>query len=202
MSSSSYASFAALTVLENPRKIIQKNLYLGTPEHESIVASLRYFNTKNEVFPDVGLYFVYTTVAQMDPSIEVFTGDGSGSDLTPNEFSLVGDIQFKPLPFNKRFIMAAGPITGMTSTLDNGKIKESYHVDIENVVFLGTYVAPATPAANSSVPSSSTPKTTSGNRLKRWSYDTPASNLKRHKGSDAEGDGSSSAAPSSPSPLP
>ncbi|KAJ7041736.1 hypothetical protein C8F04DRAFT_1176827 [Mycena alexandri] len=293
MSSSSYASLAGLAVLENPRKITKKGLvidatfYLGAADRQSILASLRYFNSKDEVFPEVGLYFVYTThskVAQMDPSVEVFTGEESGSELTPDDFALVRDIQFlfhlghpseagidyrqrpyahicgaafnvdvpsatfsvtadqytgafremqkktigapaaksvfstictiqdspryenikKPVPFNKRFIMATGLITGLTSTLDNGKVKESYHVDVENIVFLGNYVPPATPAGNSPVPSSSTMKSAPGTRLKRWSYDNLDKDPKRRKSSDAEGegDGSSSAAPSSPSPVP
>ncbi|KAF7334024.1 hypothetical protein MVEN_02307600 [Mycena venus] len=308
MSSASYASFTGLAILEFPRKITTKGLvfdasfYLGLPERQSVLASLRLFNQNDEVFSDIGLYFVYTTViipstlrllllltlilvlkiAQMDPSIEVFTGEGSGSPYTPDEFSLVGDIQFlfylgvpseagidyrkppyihicgpafdvnipaatfsvtaeqytgafrdvqkaaaqngqrvakslslstictiqdsaryennkKPVPYNKRFVMVAGNITGMTSVLENDKIKDSYRVDVGNVVFLGTYVAPATPATNSAAASSSTSTPASGKRAKRWSYDTPVGGLKR-KNPDAD-DGRSSGPPSSPSPL-
>ncbi|KAF7372514.1 hypothetical protein MVEN_00113300 [Mycena venus] len=255
MSSASYASFTGLAILEFPRKITTKGLvfdasfYLGLPERQSVLASLRLFNQNDEVFSDIGLYFVYTTIAQMDPSIEVFTGEGSGSPYTPDEFSLVGDIQFlfylgvpseagidyrkppyihicgpafdvnipaatfsvtaeqytgafrdvqkaaaqngqrvakslslstictiqdsaryennkKPVPYNKRFVMVAGNITGMTSVLENDKIKDSYRVDVGNVVFLGTYVAPATPATNSGAASSSTSTPASGKRAK------------------------------------
>ncbi|KAF7339079.1 hypothetical protein MVEN_01984300 [Mycena venus] len=287
MSSASYASFTGLAILEFPRKITTKGLvfdasfYLCLPERQSVLASLRLFNQNDEIFSDIGLYFVYTTIAQMDPSIEVFTGEGSGSPYTPDEFSLVGDIQFlfylgvpseagidyrkppyihicgpafdvnipaatfsvtaeqytgafrdvqkaaakngqtaakslslstictiqdsaryennkKPVPYNKRFVMVAGNITGMTSVLENDKIKDSYRVDVGNVVFLGTYVAPATPATNSAAASSSTSTPSSGKRAKRWSYDTPVDGLKR-KNPDAD-DGRSSGPPSSSSP--
>lgn len=69
MSSSSYASITALTVLENPRQTTTKGLvfdahiYLGTEERESIVASLRYFNHSDVSFKPLGLYFAYFTVS-------------------------------------------------------------------------------------------------------------------------------------------
>ncbi|KAJ6488786.1 hypothetical protein C8R45DRAFT_1097141 [Mycena sanguinolenta] len=292
MSTSTYASFAALAVLENPRKITAKGLVfdgsffsgLPEPQPKSLVASLRYFNAKDEAFPELGLYFVYATLAQMDPAIEVFTGEGSGSDMKPDDFHLVGDIQFlfhlghpgetsidyrqvpyvhicgpalnadqaaatftvtaepytsafrelqkkaglkkaasgpkslfsaackihdsarydggkKPVPFNRRFVMAAGKITGMSSTLENGKVNDTYQIAVENIVFLGNYVPPATPSVNSPVPSSSTSTTTPANRLKRWSYDTPVANSLKRQKSDADDDGSSVVARSS-SPTP
>ncbi|KAF8173945.1 hypothetical protein K438DRAFT_1771809 [Mycena galopus ATCC 62051] len=225
MSSSSYASFAALSILQNPRKMTSKgyvfdaSFCLGLPERKSIVASLRYFNAKDEVFPELGLYFVYTTVAHMHPSIEAFTGDESGSNYEPGDFSLLiflglpseteidyhqppyvhicgsafnvdvltatysvtaeqytgtfRDLQKKqtgsllstvwiipdspryenikkPVPYNKHFVMVTGNITGMTSVLENDQVNDSFRISVDNVVFLGTYVPPATPAASGS----------------------------------------------------
>ncbi|KAJ6462015.1 hypothetical protein C8R47DRAFT_1202285 [Mycena vitilis] len=99
MSSSSYASVFALSVLENPRQTTIKGLvfdahfYLGGPSQESTMASLRYFNGNDTSFPQVGVYFVYATVAQHDPSsgVDLLLGE---SEYNPTEYSLVGDIQF------------------------------------------------------------------------------------------------------------
>ncbi|KAF7330326.1 hypothetical protein MVEN_02470800 [Mycena venus] len=246
MSSASYASFTGLAILEFPRKITAKGLVFDAS-----------FTSNDEIFSDIGLYFVYTTVIitpapsnsrtysgfedRPDGSFhQVFTGEGSGSptpipwwgysilfylgvpseagidyrkppyihicgpafdvnipaatfSVTAEQYRVLWDVQkaaakngqtaasesfhfslsfhylilskvplpfyhlhhsgFRPLrkqqepvPYNKRFVMVAGNITGMTSVLENDKIKDSYRVDVGNVVFLGTYVAPATPA--------------------------------------------------------
>ncbi|KAJ7933549.1 hypothetical protein B0H13DRAFT_1856053 [Mycena leptocephala] len=100
MSSSSYASLTGLTVLENPRQtttmglIFDANFFLGGKSTRSILASLRYFNANKTKFPDVGVYFVYATVAQMDPSVPVDLFAGPDFGLSREDFTLIGDIQF------------------------------------------------------------------------------------------------------------
>ncbi|KAJ7437678.1 hypothetical protein B0H11DRAFT_2361419 [Mycena galericulata] len=281
----------ALAILENPRQTAGKGLvfdgsfYLGLEGHESIVASLRYFNRTDQGFPDVGLYFVYTTVAQMDPSVEVFAGTQE-EDRKAEEFSLVGDIQFlfylgapnevaidyrqrpylhicctafnvdvptatfsvmaepytaafremqkanknatgsvakslfatnciipdsrrydnvkKPVPYNKRYVMVTGHLTGVTSKLDDDNIKDFYCINVENIAFLGTQVTAANTAGDSPAPALTPTPASTNKPHKRWSYDTPINNVKRKKvaGSEVDGgDGSSSAGPSSPSPA-
>ncbi|KAJ7042294.1 hypothetical protein C8F04DRAFT_1252266 [Mycena alexandri] len=303
MSSASYASLVGLAVLENPRKISEKGLtlafdatwYLGASDREAIVGSLRYFNSKSDKYPEVGLYFVYTTVSHMDLAIEVHTGGESGSELTPADYNVVGDIQFltylghpaeteidfrqrpyahicgaafnidvptatfsvtaeqytsafrelqkktpgapkstfsavltiqnspryevakKPVPYKNRFVMATGYVTGITSKFDNAKVVDSFHIDVENVAFLGMngVTQPAVPSTPALGTPGSAGKVKSGVN-KRWNFDTPVNAAKRRKTLDDDegagvGDSSgagpsspapSSAAPSSPSPAP
>ncbi|KAJ7732050.1 hypothetical protein DFH07DRAFT_968533 [Mycena maculata] len=281
----------ALAILENPRQTVGKGLvfdgsfYLGLEGRESIVASLRYFNRTDQGFPEVGLYFVYTTVAQMDPSVEVFAGT-EPEDRKAEEYSLVGDIQFlfylgapdevdidyrqrpylhicgaafnvdvptatfsvmaepytaafremqkanrnatgsvakslfatnciipdsrrydnvkKPVPYNKRYVMVTGHLTGVTSKLDDDNIKDFYCINVENIAFLGTQVTAANTAGDSPAPALTPTPAPTNKARKRWSYDTPINNVKRKKVAGSEvggGDGSSSAGPSSPSPA-
>ncbi|KAJ7638113.1 hypothetical protein B0H17DRAFT_1149254 [Mycena rosella] len=113
----------------------------------------------------------------------------------------------KPVPFNKRFVMLTGYITGVTSTLEK-TVKERFCIDVDNIAFLGSQTAPAisgSAGASSPASFSSTSVITTVGR-KRWSYDTqtPVNNGKRRKTETSpEPAGSSSpvASGSSPSPL-
>ncbi|KAJ7036491.1 hypothetical protein C8F04DRAFT_1338297 [Mycena alexandri] len=98
MSSSSYASITALTVLENPRATTPKGLvfdghfYLGGETRHSIMGSLRYFNKSDTEFAPVRLYFAYITVAQLDPlsSVELFIDPDSKTKC--EDYTFVSDI--------------------------------------------------------------------------------------------------------------
>ncbi|KAJ7164037.1 hypothetical protein C8R43DRAFT_946832 [Mycena crocata] len=95
MSSSSYATIAALTVLENPRKasarttVFTCNLFIGSPSLEKITGSVRYYSEEDGEYPDVGVYHAIIAVAKMEKGIKVFTDD----EEEQGEFSFVGDIK-------------------------------------------------------------------------------------------------------------
>ncbi|KAJ7730721.1 hypothetical protein B0H14DRAFT_2178036, partial [Mycena olivaceomarginata] len=62
MSSSSFATVTALTVLENPRKasprttVFTSHLFLGAPGLEKILGSVRYYSEDDGEYPEVGVY--------------------------------------------------------------------------------------------------------------------------------------------------
>ncbi|KAJ7508136.1 hypothetical protein B0H11DRAFT_2271066 [Mycena galericulata] len=266
MSSSSYASMTALAILENPRQTVGKGLvfdgsfYLGLEGRESIVASLRYFNRTDQGFPEVGLYFVYTTLFYLGAPDEVdidyrqrpylhICGAAFNVDVPTATFSVMAepytaafremqkanrnatgsvakslfatnciipdshryDNVKKPVPYNKRYVMVTGHLTGVTSKLDDDNIKDFYCINVENIAFLGTQLTAANTAGDSPAPALTPTPAPTNKARKRWSYDTPINNVKRKKvagsevkgaGSEVDGgDGSSSAGPSSPSPA-
>jgi hypothetical protein len=67
MSSSSFATLSALTVLENPRKssprttVFTCHLFVGAPGLEKIQGSVRYYSEEDGEYPDVGVY--HATIA-------------------------------------------------------------------------------------------------------------------------------------------
>ncbi|KAJ7118403.1 hypothetical protein C8R43DRAFT_901581 [Mycena crocata] len=86
----SSASITAVAVLENPRVIpktktivFDAQIYLGSSE-PALISSLRYFNTENANFPEVGCYSV---PARTLPTVEVFS-----QELTPVDYHAFGDI--------------------------------------------------------------------------------------------------------------
>ncbi|KAJ7671026.1 hypothetical protein B0H17DRAFT_1209171 [Mycena rosella] len=80
----------------------------------------------------------------------------------------------KPIPFNKRFVMLTGYITGVISTLKK-TVKECFCIDLDNIAFLESQTASAiSGSAGASSPAalfSSTSVITAVGR-KCWSYDT------------------------------
>ncbi|KAJ7873059.1 hypothetical protein B0H14DRAFT_2185872, partial [Mycena olivaceomarginata] len=95
MSSSSFATVTALTVLENPRKasprttIFTSHLFLGAPGLEKILGSVRYYSEDDGEYPEVGVYQATMAIAKMEKGVNVFTEDAKEQA----EFSFVGDIK-------------------------------------------------------------------------------------------------------------
>ncbi|KAJ7751023.1 hypothetical protein B0H14DRAFT_3602853 [Mycena olivaceomarginata] len=95
MSSSSYATLSALTVLENPRKVSPRttvftcHIFVGAPDVEKIQGSVRYYSEEDGEYPDVGVYHATIAIAQMGKGVNVFTEDAKEQA----EFSFVGDIK-------------------------------------------------------------------------------------------------------------
>ncbi|KAJ6485221.1 hypothetical protein DFH09DRAFT_1339874 [Mycena vulgaris] len=90
---SSAASLIAFAVLENPRLIpktksivFDAQIYLGSSE-PALITSLRYFNSDNLEFPEVGSYSVVIQPARTLPTIEVYS-----QELTPVDYHAFGDI--------------------------------------------------------------------------------------------------------------
>ncbi|KAJ6556570.1 hypothetical protein DFH09DRAFT_1084662 [Mycena vulgaris] len=90
---SSAASLIAFAVLENPRLIpktksivFDAQIYLGSSE-PALITSLRYFNSNNLEFPEVGSYSVVIQPARTLPTIEVYS-----QELTPVDYHTFGDI--------------------------------------------------------------------------------------------------------------
>ncbi|KAJ6492186.1 hypothetical protein C8R45DRAFT_1096213 [Mycena sanguinolenta] len=111
----------------------------------------------------------------------------------------------KPIPFNKRYVMVVGYLTNVKSQLDNdGKLKECFCIDIENVAFLGTQTTPATGGTVTDGHAFSSTSTPASNK-RGWSFG--AGNAKKGKMrrvTSPAPEGSSSPAPgpsSSPSPF-
>jgi hypothetical protein len=74
---SSAASLIAIAVLENPRSIpkskfivFDAQIYLGSSE-PTLITSLRYFNTDDTVFPEVGCYSVIIQASARHFSLDV-----------------------------------------------------------------------------------------------------------------------------------
>ncbi|KAF8181233.1 hypothetical protein K438DRAFT_1976330 [Mycena galopus ATCC 62051] len=92
MSSSSFATISALTVLENPRKassrttVFDCHIWVGSPAVQKILGSVRFYSEEEAEYPDAGVYHAVIAVAKMDKDINVFSDDKS-------EFSFVGDIK-------------------------------------------------------------------------------------------------------------
>ncbi|KAJ7149358.1 hypothetical protein C8R46DRAFT_1230518 [Mycena filopes] len=96
MSSSSYATISALTVLENPRKVSPRttvftcHLYVGSADVQKIQGSLRHYSEEEGVqYPDAGIYQATFTVAKMRDGVDIFTDDVQERA----ECSFVGDIK-------------------------------------------------------------------------------------------------------------
>ncbi|KAJ7193538.1 hypothetical protein GGX14DRAFT_588470 [Mycena pura] len=133
MSSSSYFSISGFAILDSPRKVTSSGktivfdaqFYLGGSKgRESIQASLRYFNAADDQFPDVGVYSVYATVAQVDPAVQVFSE-------TPDDFSLVGDITkltHHGSPDDVHFDFAEHPMVHLSGPATNVKVDEATFV--------------------------------------------------------------------------
>ncbi|KAJ6574301.1 hypothetical protein B0H19DRAFT_1254013 [Mycena capillaripes] len=84
------ASLIAIAVLENPRAIAKSGfivfdaqIYLGSSE-PALITSVRYFNSDNTVFEDVGCYCI---AARTTPTIEVYS-----QNLTPVDYHAFGDV--------------------------------------------------------------------------------------------------------------
>ncbi|KAJ7818002.1 hypothetical protein B0H14DRAFT_2601615 [Mycena olivaceomarginata] len=94
----------------------------------------------------------------------------------------------KPTPWVKKFVSFGGYLTGVTSSLEGETLQERFHIEVDNIVFLGSFTplaaTPATSASTSSVAGSS------GSRKKARFSSTK-------RGRDDEDDGT----PSSPSPF-
>ncbi|KAJ6480066.1 hypothetical protein DFH09DRAFT_1341557 [Mycena vulgaris] len=105
---SSSASIIGVAVLENPRVIpkskavvFDAQIYLGSSE-PALITSLRYFNTNNIEFTDIGCYMVVIHPARTSPTIEVYS-----QELTPLDYHAFGDIVWlvplgSPENFNMR----------------------------------------------------------------------------------------------------
>ncbi|KAJ7905214.1 hypothetical protein B0H13DRAFT_2334159 [Mycena leptocephala] len=95
MSSSSFATLSALTVLENPRKasprttVFTCHLFVGAPGLEKIQGSVRYYLEEDSEYPDVGVYHATIAVAKMEKGVNVFAEEAKEQA----EFSFVEDIK-------------------------------------------------------------------------------------------------------------
>ncbi|KAJ6623255.1 hypothetical protein B0H10DRAFT_2182921 [Mycena sp. CBHHK59/15] len=95
MSSSSYATISALSILENPRKasprttVFDSLIFIGSPSLEKIQGSLRYYAEDDAAYPDAALYYIVFSVAKMEKGIKVFTDDAAEQA----EYNFVGDIK-------------------------------------------------------------------------------------------------------------
>ncbi|KAJ7939230.1 hypothetical protein B0H13DRAFT_1850966 [Mycena leptocephala] len=110
----------------------------------------------------------------------------------------------KPVPYNKRYVMVAGYLTDISSTLDNdSKIKDCFCIDVDNIAFLGTQTTSATGGTvmDSPAPSASTSTAGTSNN-KRFSSDTPADGKKKKRRMSSPAPEIGSSSPSAPSSSP
>ncbi|KAJ7768004.1 hypothetical protein B0H14DRAFT_3509699 [Mycena olivaceomarginata] len=97
MSSSSFATVTALTVLENPRKasprttVFTSHLFLGVPGLEKILGSVRYYSEDDGEYPEVGVYQATMAIAKMEKGVNVFTEDAK-EQAEFSFFYLIGDL--------------------------------------------------------------------------------------------------------------
>ncbi|KAJ7036387.1 hypothetical protein C8F04DRAFT_1394265 [Mycena alexandri] len=104
----------------------------------------------------------------------------------------------KPVPFNKRYVMLAGYLTDITSSLSGNTVKDTFCVDVENICFLGSATGGTTITPVASTPSSSS----SGGSRKRWNYSTTPRNNDNDSNKRLRLDQPASSSPAGPSSSP
>ncbi|KAG2138314.1 hypothetical protein DEU56DRAFT_755884 [Suillus clintonianus] len=97
-SSASSATITSIAVFENGRPaeghgttnlIFDAQIYLGD-DCPPLLAALRYFNSENHVFNEIGFYFIVATVAKMESGAHIALQNNTGIDET--DYDVVGNV--------------------------------------------------------------------------------------------------------------
>ncbi|KAJ6540435.1 hypothetical protein B0H19DRAFT_1269017 [Mycena capillaripes] len=124
-------SLIAISVLENPRAmaksgfiVFDAQIYLGSSE-PALITSVRYFNSDNTVFEDVGCYCI---AARTTPTIEVYS-----QNLTPVDCHAFGDVVWMvPLGSPENFDInhhAVVHVSGVPTNIDKHDSTFEIHAD-------------------------------------------------------------------------